>query len=132
MFSTTPPLPPVPNLGRYARIKEKLRSGEMLIRSDQWPLFLYADLAYDPDDPWNRLLRNQILITVCLFFSPVITSFHVYQAFKHVFTSPSSVDQEEPRATRAGNAYIHGMSRVTEASLAYIATQVSFTSPLNG
>jgi hypothetical protein len=48
------------------------------------------------------------------------------QAFKHVFTSPSSVDQDEPRATRAGNAYIHGMVTVTKASLAYIATQVRF------
>ena len=36
----------------------------MQIHGDQWPLFLYADLAYDPDDPWNGLLRNQLLITV--------------------------------------------------------------------
>src|SRR5271163_3307717 len=54
----------------------------------------------------------------------------VHQAFKHVFTSLSSVEHEEPRATRAGNAYIHGMSRVTEASLAYIATQVIFYATL--
>ena len=46
------------------RTKEKLRSGDMQIRGDQWPIFLYADLAYDPDDPWNGLLRNQLLITV--------------------------------------------------------------------
>ena len=49
------------------RIKEKLRSGEMQVRGDQWPLFLYADLAYDPEDPWNGLLRNQLLITVLSF-----------------------------------------------------------------
>jgi hypothetical protein len=51
----------------------------------------------------------------------------LFQAFKHVFTSPSSVDEDEPKATKAGNAYIHGMRRVTKASLAYIATQVSFS-----
>lgn len=45
------------------------------------------------------------------------------QAFKHIFTSPSSVDRE-PRATRSGNARIHGMKNVTVASLAYVATQV--------
>jgi hypothetical protein len=45
-------------------IKEKLRSGEMHIRGDQWPIFLYADLAYDPEDPWSGLLRNQLLVTV--------------------------------------------------------------------
>jgi hypothetical protein len=45
-------------------IKEKLRTGEMHVRGDQWPYFLYADLAYDPDDPWNGLLRNQLLVFV--------------------------------------------------------------------
>jgi hypothetical protein len=47
------------------------------------------------------------------------------QAYKHIFTSPSSV-VKEPKATRSGNARIHGMTRVTPASIAYIATQVSF------
>lgn len=47
----------------------------------------------------------------------------LYKAFKHVFTSPSSVDQE-PKATRSGNARIHGMKHVTPGSIAYIATQV--------
>jgi hypothetical protein len=47
------------------------------------------------------------------------------KAYKHVFTSPSSVDQDEPRATKSGNARIHGMTSVTKASLSYIATQVS-------
>jgi len=46
------------------------------------------------------------------------------QAYKYVFTSPSSVDKE-PKATRSGNARIHGMTQVTLPSIAYIATQVS-------
>ncbi|KIJ13610.1 hypothetical protein PAXINDRAFT_13568 [Paxillus involutus ATCC 200175] len=46
-------------------------------------------------------------------------------AFKHIFTSPSSVDQE-PKATRSGNARIHGMRCVTKASIAYITTQARF------
>jgi hypothetical protein len=45
------------------------------------------------------------------------------QAYKHIFTSPSSVEKEV-KATRSGNARIHGMTRVTTASLAYVATQV--------
>lgn len=47
----------------------------------------------------------------------------VYQGYKHIFTSPSSVEKE-PKATRSGNARIHGMTHVTPASIAYIATQV--------
>ena len=45
------------------------------------------------------------------------------KAYKHIFTLPSSVDQE-PKATRSGNARIHGMRFTTKASLAYVATQV--------
>jgi hypothetical protein len=46
------------------------------------------------------------------------------EAYKHIFTSPSSVDQE-PKAMRSGNVRIHGMTQVTPASIAYVATQVS-------
>ncbi|KAG1806368.1 uncharacterized protein HD556DRAFT_1428517 [Suillus plorans] len=45
--------------------------------------------------------------------------------FKHVFTSPSSVNKE-PKAMRSGNAYLHGMKSVTKGSLAYVATQIWF------
>jgi hypothetical protein len=48
------------------------------------------------------------------------------QAYKHIFTSPSSVDKE-PKATRSGNARIHGMTQVTLPSIAYVATQVFFS-----
>ncbi|KIK33617.1 hypothetical protein CY34DRAFT_99272 [Suillus luteus UH-Slu-Lm8-n1] len=92
------------------RIKENLRSGEMLVCGDQWPIFVYANHAYDSEDPWCGLLRSRLL--VC--------------AYKHIFTSPSSVDKE-PKATRSGNARLHGMNSVTIASLAYIATQVRFS-----
>jgi hypothetical protein len=45
------------------------------------------------------------------------------QTFKYIFTSPSSVEKEA-KATRSGNARLHGMTRVTRASIAYTATQV--------
>ena len=44
--------------------KEKLRTGEMHVHGDQWPYFLYADLAYDPNDPWTSLLQSQLLVTI--------------------------------------------------------------------
>ncbi|KIM72996.1 hypothetical protein PILCRDRAFT_81461, partial [Piloderma croceum F 1598] len=46
-------------------------------------------------------------------------------SYKHIFTSPSSVEKE-PKATRSGNARIHGMKQVTPASIAYVATQTRF------
>lgn len=108
------------------RIKAKLKSGEMYVRGDQWPVFLYDDNKFDPENPWKGLLCNHILVLVsfALMLSPHI--YYMYsQAYKHVFTLPSSADHNEPKATRSGNARIHGMTSVTKGSLAYIATQVS-------
>jgi hypothetical protein len=48
----------------------------------------------------------------------------MFQSYKYIFTSPSSVEREA-KATRSGNARIHGMTRVTPASIAYVATQVN-------
>jgi hypothetical protein len=57
----------------------------------------------------------------CKYTNAYCIPFH--QAFRHIFTSPSSVDRE-PKATRAGNARLHGMTAVTGASIAYVTTQV--------
>lgn len=52
------------------RIKEKLRSGEMAVAGDQWPIFVYQGCSYDPEDPWNGVFRSTLLVSVsltCLF-----------------------------------------------------------------
>ncbi|EGO04882.1 hypothetical protein SERLA73DRAFT_68545 [Serpula lacrymans var. lacrymans S7.3] len=90
-------------------IGEKLVNGQIQVSGDQWPIMLYAKYQYNLDDPWEDLLRSSLLINV----------------FEHIFTSPSSVNQE-PKATRSCNARIHGMLAVTRASIAYMATQVHF------
>lgn len=112
-------------------IQEGLKSGEMAIPGDQWPLFLYQGYRYDADDAWKGLFRGTVLVSVNFhalhgILSDIfqdLTPTIISQAFKHVFTSPSSVDKEA-KATRSGNARIHGMTSVTRGSLAYIATQV--------
>ncbi|KIM76604.1 hypothetical protein PILCRDRAFT_12655 [Piloderma croceum F 1598] len=68
--------------------------------------FVYQGYNYDPEDPWNGLFHSNLLVS----------------GYKHIFTSPSSVEKE-PKATRSRNARIHGMTQVTAASIAYIATQ---------
>jgi hypothetical protein len=62
-------------------------------------------------------------VTDHILFPAFVPFTSYFQAFKHIFTSPSSVEKEV-KATRSGNARIHGMTRVTTASLAYVATQV--------
>jgi hypothetical protein len=108
----------------HSRIKEKLKLGELMVAGDQWPIFLYQGEQYDAEDPWNSLFCSAILLSVSLISNVSDRRYrNGAQAYKHIFTSPSSVDQE-PKATRSGNARIHGMTRVTPASIAYIATQV--------
>ncbi|KZP02582.1 hypothetical protein FIBSPDRAFT_915479 [Athelia psychrophila] len=91
------------------KTKKGLRTGELAVPGEHWPLFVYENFTYDHEHPFNGLFKSAIL--VC--------------AYKHIFTSPSSVDHES-KATRSGNARIHGMSEVTLASIAYVATQVRF------
>ncbi|RXW11823.1 hypothetical protein EST38_g14032 [Candolleomyces aberdarensis] len=92
-----------------SEIRTALKNKEISISGADWPRFLYRDERYNPEDPWMGLLRGELLIS----------------GFKHIFTSPSSTE-DAPRATRSGNARIHGMTRVTPASIAYTATQVRF------
>jgi len=92
-----------------ADVRKKLANGDIGVSGDQWPLLLYEDQRYDPDEPWDGLFRCKLLVS----------------AYKYIFTSPSSVEKEV-KATRSGNARLHGMTRVTTASLAYVATQLRF------
>ncbi|KAG6913971.1 hypothetical protein DXG01_003232 [Tephrocybe rancida] len=90
-------------------VRQKLNSGETLVQGDEWPVFIYAGYSYDSEVPWTGAFRSTLLLN----------------AFKHIFTSPSSIEKEN-KATRSGNARIHGMVSVTPASIAYVATQVRF------
>ncbi|PIL33145.1 hypothetical protein GSI_04595 [Ganoderma sinense ZZ0214-1] len=90
-------------------VKKDLQAKRMTVPTDQWPIFIYANDAYDPESPWDGFLRGRLLVN----------------AFKHVFTSPSSVDNSG-RATKSSNSELHGMTKVTIASIVYIATLVRF------
>ncbi|EAU81270.1 hypothetical protein CC1G_12824 [Coprinopsis cinerea okayama7 len=87
----------------------KSLAGGLTVPGDHWPMFVYRDYKFNPEDVWEGLFRSNILVS----------------AFKHTFTSPSSVDQAT-KATRSCNAHLNGMKKVTRGSIAYIATQVRF------
>ena len=48
----------------WASVKQKLRSGEILVSGNQWPIFLYANYKFDPEEPWKGLLKSSILVSV--------------------------------------------------------------------
>jgi hypothetical protein len=49
---------------RTFRTRGKLVNGQMQVSGDQWPVLLYANYAYNPEDPWNGLLRSGLLVSV--------------------------------------------------------------------
>ena len=59
------------------------------------------------------LLRGPLLVT----------------AYRMVFLSPTAASNEtsDGRSTRSGNAALHGMTAVNEASICYVAAQVRAT-----
>jgi hypothetical protein len=46
------------------RVREQLRSGEFVIAGDHWPLLVYRDCVYDPENPWSGLFHSVILVSV--------------------------------------------------------------------
>lgn len=48
------------------RVRVKLANGEILVAGDQWPLVVYENLVFDPDNPWIGLLRNKVLVSVSI------------------------------------------------------------------
>ncbi|TEB32503.1 hypothetical protein FA13DRAFT_1628327 [Coprinellus micaceus] len=92
------------------RVKAALRSGSLVMTGLHWPRFLYQGLKVNPENAWDGLFRSKIMLL----------------AYKHIFISPSAASGES-RATRAGNAQIHGMTHVTPASIAYVATLLRFS-----
>ncbi|KAG6904033.1 hypothetical protein DXG01_013075, partial [Tephrocybe rancida] len=92
-------------------IRRKLGSGEQIVAGHHWPLFIYQNNIFDPSNPWKGLLKSDLLI----------------KGFKHIFIAPSSADSVDGvMTTKSGNAKIHGMHKVTKASIVYVATQVRF------
>ncbi|KAF7972040.1 hypothetical protein HWV62_19169 [Athelia sp. TMB] len=91
-------------------VVEGLQSGVTKLLGEHWPVFIYGDNTCNPEDPWKGAFRGSLLVKM----------------YRHIFTFPSSVDLQEPKANQSGNVCIHGMTKATLASITYVATQVQF------
>jgi hypothetical protein len=78
------------------RTKERLRSGELWVCGDQWPIFVYANYTYDSEDPWLGLLRSRLLVYVGAVLSR--SSFTVLYSTR--LSSTSSRPQAQSRESR--------------------------------
>ena len=103
-----------------------------VVTANSWPTFLYEDYKYDPTDPSKGLFKGSILLKA-RDSSLINLHSRFGQSFKLIFTSPTSVDEEEDapakrrraeRRTRAHVAQILKMKKVTPRAIAYIAVQV--------
>ena len=53
-------------------MREGLKNDEITVAGNQWPLLVYADCAYNPEEPWEGLFRNKLLVWVLT----LISTFH--------------------------------------------------------
>lgn len=95
---------------QQALVTGTAKINERPVTPSDWPAFIYAG-QFNPHAPMEGLLRGPLLVT----------------AYRMVFISPTSAsfDTSEGRGTRSGNAALHGMTSVNDASIAYVAAQVS-------
>ncbi|KAJ2930750.1 hypothetical protein H1R20_g6331, partial [Candolleomyces eurysporus] len=88
-------------------VRDKLLNQKLRLVGNKFPSFLYADLEYDPDNMQNGLLCSKLILMF----------------WKHVFTSPSSVSNEEKKVkVKRNQAELNEMEHVTAESIAYICT----------
>src|SRR5215471_15279049 len=81
---------PFPSMNQYTmrRIKAQLRSGELAVPGDQWPVFLYSG-TYDPDEPWRGLFRGPLLVKVSpVLFCPYRSGSNPFRGFQARFYVP--------------------------------------------
>jgi hypothetical protein len=56
---------------------------------------LFVNQEYNADNPWEGLFRSQLLVWVSILSAQSsLSSLDFTQAFKHIFTSPSSVEKK--------------------------------------
>ena len=68
-------------------------NGQIQVAGDQWPVFLYANYMYDPEDPWNGLLWSGLLVLVRIalyIIVTTVTSHPILCTPSRVYTQPCS------------------------------------------
>ena len=45
-------------------VKNQLRDKTLSVKGDQWPIFVYEDHRFDPDNAWTGLFRGRLLLNV--------------------------------------------------------------------
>ena len=103
------------------RTKAKLGSGEVEVLRISCPCF-YMKITILT----LRTLGTDFSVAIsckCKGAFAIVTLANCTKAYRHVFTSPSSIEKET-KATYSDNACLHGMMSIMPTSIVYIATQV--------
>ena len=46
------------------RTRKGLRNGDITVSGESWPIFLYEEHTFNPENPWEGLLQGRLLVTV--------------------------------------------------------------------
>ncbi|KAG1817509.1 uncharacterized protein BJ212DRAFT_1480084 [Suillus subaureus] len=90
------------------------RMSECIISENSWPLFLYKNYKVNHENLEEGLSKSKLLV----------------QAFKAIFTSPSSAKEakgDEQAKVKTCVASVINMKKVTPRTITYVVCQVHFT-----
>ncbi|TEB12648.1 hypothetical protein FA13DRAFT_1805921 [Coprinellus micaceus] len=98
----------------YNSIRNKVISGKLPLTGEEFPMFLYRDMDYDPDDPEYQLCISELLFTF----------------WRHLFTAPSSTKAQIPgEASKkpVGQVALNKRTEVPPGSICYTTIVVWWT-----
>lgn len=92
--------------------RARVQSGKRPIKASNYPMFLYDESKYNPDDVYSGLFQGPLLL----------------KFYRHVFTGPSSWKTGTSTRGKLPRGIINKLKAPTPQTIAYIAMMVRFSS----
>jgi hypothetical protein len=87
---------------RRIRIRSSLKKKELSVPGNHWPIFLYRNEDYDPEEPWRGFCRSKLLVSVRTFCSMsgyLLMCFRVISTSLHLLVRSTMIRRRLDRVT---------------------------------
>lgn len=97
------------------RFREDVQSGDKAIKASSFPMFLYDEAKFDPNNLYSGLFQGPLLL----------------KFYRHVFTRPKSWKDGKPNGGKQPRGIQHKLKAPTPRTIAYVAVMVWSLTYLN-
>ena len=94
------------------RFREDIQSGDRAIKATSFPMLLYDEAKFDPNNPYSGLFQGPLLL----------------KFYRHVFTGPKSWKDGKPSGGKSPRGIQHKLKAPTPRTIAYVAVMVQSAS----